>query len=450
MITQIKKYLGVAGAITLAVGTALGAAACGGALPEEGEEAIGTVESAIVIGTGNYNLVGLQSGKCVQIRGGSTASQARVEIAKCDGSARQQFRAEAMGSGFYRLRNVNSNLCVDVSSASTADGAAVIQFACGSGTNQQWSFTDVAGGERVTARHSGKVLDVSGANTADGTLLTQWTSNGGSNQVFKLQTPPAARSAGCGKARTLQNGTRTVQSGGVARSYVLRAPDNYDNTRPYRLVLAYHWNGGTGQQVADGLSSLQTAFYGMWDQAGGSTIFVAPDGLSGGWANTNARDVIFTDDLLAQVQNDLCIDTTRVFANGFSYGGSMAYALACARPNVFRGVAVYSGMQLSGCSGGTTPVAYYGSHGIQDPVIMIDAGRALRDRFVTANGCTPQTPPNPASGSKTHICTTYQGCSTGRPVTWCAFDEGHTPTPRDAGQTASWNPVQAWSFISQF
>jgi len=177
------RCVGLAVSVALAVG-------CGG-LPTEGEEAVEQTQSAIVIGTGNYNLVGLQSGKCVQIQGGSTASTARLEIATCDGSAKQQFRAEAMGGGFYRLRNVNSNLCADVSGVSTADGAAVIQFACGTGLNQQWSFTDVAGGERITARHSGKVLDVTGGGTADGTLVAQWSSNGGSNQVFKLQAPPA-------------------------------------------------------------------------------------------------------------------------------------------------------------------------------------------------------------------------------------------------------------------
>src|SRR6187431_2756649 len=109
------KCLGVAVSVALAAG-------CGG-LPPEGEEAVEQTQEAIVIGTGNYNLVGLQSGKCVQIQGGSTASAARLEIVTCDGSAKQQFRAEAMGGGFYRLRNVNSNLCADVSGVSTADGA---------------------------------------------------------------------------------------------------------------------------------------------------------------------------------------------------------------------------------------------------------------------------------------------------------------------------------------
>jgi poly(3-hydroxybutyrate) depolymerase len=448
MLTNIGKSLVAALPLALAVSGILGTAACGGPA-QEGEEALGRTESAIVIGTGNYNLVGLQSGKCVQIQGGSTASNARLEIATCDGSTKQQFRAESMGSGFYRLRNVNSNLCVDVSGASTADGASIIQFACGTGSNQQWSFTDVTGGERVTARHSGKVLDVIAGGTANGALLDQWTSNGGGNQVFKFQTPPAGRSAGCGKTRTLQNGTRTLQSGGTSRSYVLRAPDNYDNTRPYRVVLAYHWFNGTAQQVADGSGTAPGAFYGLWNQAGGSTIFVAPEGLSGGWANTNGRDLTFTDDVLAQVQNDLCVDTTRVFASGFSFGGSMAYALGCARSNVFRGVAVYSGAQLSGSCTPTTPLAYYASHGVSDSVIPISSGRTLRDRFVTANGCTAQTPPEP-SGGGTHICTTYQGCSAGRPVTWCGFDGDHNPAPRDSGQSSSWNPAQTWAFIAQF
>jgi poly(3-hydroxybutyrate) depolymerase len=449
MTTYIRAPLGAALPLAVALATTLGTAACGGSAPE-GEEPSAQVESAIQVGSDIYTLVGLQSGKCVEVQGGSTASLARLDIATCNGSPRQQFRAEGMGSGFFRLRNVNSNLCVDVSGASTADGAAVIHYACGGGLTPQWSCTDVSGGERVAARHSGKVLDVTGKNTADGTLLEQWTSNGGSNQVFTLQALAGARSAGCGKTRTLQNGNQTLQSGGLTRSYVLRAPDNYDSSHPYRLVVAYHAYGQTAQQVADGSSTLDTPFYGLWNLSNASTIFVAPQGLNNGWANSGGQDVTFTDAVLAQLENELCIDTTRIFANGFSFGGSMSYALACARPNVLRGVAAYSAAQLSGCDGGATPVAYYASHGVVDSTIAISMGRTLRDHFVSVNGCTPQTPPEPAVGSGSHLCTTYQGCSAGHPVTWCAFDAGHTYIPRDSGQSSSWNPAQAWSFISQF
>jgi poly(3-hydroxybutyrate) depolymerase len=261
----------------------------------------------------------------------------------------------------------------------------------------------------------------------------------------------AVKSAGCGKTRTLMNGRRTIQSNGN-REFILRVPDNYDNNRPYRLIFAYHWRSGNANQVANGGmgGSTEDPYYGLWDLAENSTIFIAPEGLNAGWSNTNGQDVAFTDAMLEQVQNDLCIDTTRIFANGFSFGGGMSFALACARANVFRGVALYAGAQLSGCSGGTMPIAYFHAHGIRDSVLNISQGRPLRDRFVMNNGCTPQSPPEPSNGSGTHICTSYAGCSEGHPVRWCAFDGDHNPTEKDRGQSKSWIPGEVWEFFSQF
>jgi hypothetical protein len=263
----------------------------------------------------------------------------------------------------------------------------------------------------------------------------------------------AKASAGCDKAPALKNGTITIESNG-SRSYILRVPDNYDNRHPYRLIIAYHWGGGTADQVAEGTGATESPFYGLWDLANNSTIFVAPigegSGNATGWPNPGGQDLTFSDAMLAQVEAGLCIDTTRIFANGFSYGAAMSYEMACARPNVVRAVLLYSGSLLSGCDGGTTPVAFYASHGVSDSVLDISQGRALRDHFVQVNGVTPQNPPEPAVGSGTHICTTYTGGSPKYPVEWCAFDGDHNPTPHDSGQSTSWNPPQAWAFISQF
>jgi poly(3-hydroxybutyrate) depolymerase len=181
-----------------------------------------------------------------------------------------------------------------------------------------------------------------------------------------------------------------------------------------------------------------------------TTIFVAPDGLNAGWGNTNGQDLIFTDSILSQVKNNFCIDTTRIFACGFSYGGGMSYAIACDRAPVFRAVGVFSGAQLSGCVDGTKPIAYYASHGLSDPTCKIDGGRTLRDHFVKINGCTAQTPPEPTVGSGTHLCTTYTGCSNGHPVRWCAFDGVHDPSPKDKGQSVTWNGQEVWNFFTQF
>jgi hypothetical protein len=116
-------------------------------------------------------------------------------------------------------------------------------------------------------------------------------------------------------------------------------------------------------------------------------------------------------------------------------------------------VAVYSGGQLSGCSGGTQPIAYMGIHGISDNVLNISNGRSLRDRFVRNNGCTAQNPPEPAQGSGRHITTAYSGCRQGYPVVWAAFDGGHGPGPVDGGGESgarTWTKTEVWRFFTQF
>lgn len=262
----------------------------------------------------------------------------------------------------------------------------------------------------------------------------------------------SSKSAGCGTERTLTNGRKTISSGGMNREFILRVPDNYDKDKPYRLIFAFHWRSGNAQQVAEGGNggSTEDPFYGLWELAQGSTIFVAPEGLDAGWANTGDRDINLTDAILKQVSDGLCIDTTRIFSTGFSFGAGMSYALACARPDVFRGVALYAGAQLSGCNGGTKPVAYFHAHGVADSVLNISQGRQIRDRFVTNNGCMSQSPPEPARNSGTHTCTSYQGCTAGYPLRWCAHGGDHNPTEKDSGQNKSWVPGEAWTFISQF
>lgn len=259
---------------------------------------------------------------------------------------------------------------------------------------------------------------------------------------------PLAATAGCGKAPTLSSGTRTISSGGQNRSYILRIPDGYDRNRPYRLIFGFHWLNGSANNVAS------AGYYGLLPLSNNSTIFVAPQGIDNGWANTNGRDLTLFDDISRQVENDLCVDTSQRFALGWSYGGAMSYAVACARPTIVRAVTVISGANLSGCNGGTQPVAYFGIHGTYDSVLNISMGRSLRDTFVRNNGCTAQSPREPSRGSLTHITTTYSGCREGYPVQWAAFDGDHTPSPVDGSSSPNdsrtWTSGEIWRFFSQF
>jgi hypothetical protein len=241
------------------------------------------------------------------------------------------------------------------------------------------------------------------------------------------------KSAGCDQMRTLQDGSRMVQSGGMQRTYVLRVPSDYDNTRPYRLMLGFHGANGRGADVAP-------SYFGLWDLADGSTIFAAPDAVSGLW--NASRDTTLVTDLVKQLTDDLCIDTSRIGIEGFSQGGAMVWTLACALPGTFNVAVVHSGGGLpmpQSCE----PIPFFSALGTDG------SGQDMSsDYFAMTNGCTVESLPLAPTGG--HACTNYEDCNPGFPTRWCDYDAGHTPAPTDAGENQSWVPQEVWSFVSQF
>ncbi|MFD9334674.1 RICIN domain-containing protein [Streptomyces sp. NPDC060028] len=412
-------------------------------------------EAATVDTNAWYVLVNRNSGKALDVYGVSTADGARVtQWTRSDG-ANQQWQFVDSGGGFYRLKARHSGKVLDVAGASTADGAAIAQWADGNGANQQFRLADSdAGHVRLINRNSGKAVEVQGGSTGDGGNVVQYTDWGGGNQQWQM-IKLSSGGSGCGSAPTLASGTHTIQSSGKSRSFILRVPANYTNSRPYRLIFAFHWRGGTAGEVASGGTSGNAwSYYGQQEQSDNTAILVAPQGLGNGWANSGGEDITFVDGMIRRIEGGLCVNTAQRFATGFSWGGGMSYALACTRANVFRAVAVISGGEISGCNGGALPIAYFAIHGVSDSVLDIAQGRSLRDRFVSNNGCTPQSPREPTPGSRTHITTTYSGCRAGYPVQWAAFDGGHMPGPVDGSPdesgVATWTKGEIWRFFAQF
>jgi len=64
-------------------------------------------------------------------------------------------------------------------------------------------------------------------------------------------------------------------------------------------------------------------YYGLRRLANESAIFIAPQGLNNGWANSGGEDITFIDSLVSTAQNGLCVDTAQIFSTGFSYGAAM-------------------------------------------------------------------------------------------------------------------------------
>src|SRR6478736_5925172 len=250
----------------------------------------------------------------------------------------------------------------------------------------------------------------------------------------------AALSTGCGKAPTLKSGTLTIQSGGASRKYMLRIPDGYDNKKPYRLMIGFHGATSNATEVA---GAQNNGYFGLYSLSAGSTIFVATEAVGGIWATS---DVSYVNDVLDQVERELCIDTERIGLEGFSQGAAMVWTVACSRSKTFRFAIGHSGGGLANpktCES----IAYLGSLGLQESTG--GGGQTTQtDQFAKWAGCTIETLPKAPTGG--HLCSDYTGCSAGHPVRWCQYDGGHTPSPTDAAQSSSWMPKEAWKFVTQF
>ena len=143
--------------------------------------------------------------------------------------------------------------------------------------------------------------------------------------------------------------TLHITSGGMNREYIIDIPADYDPTKPYRLVFSWHQAYGSdvgnanGQYPANNGPNFDAAHYAFFGlkraaaDAGDTAIFVAPEGI-GNLPWDYKRDVVLFDDLLALVDANLCIDDSRVFSTGFSFGAMMSYALSITRQSKLRAV----------------------------------------------------------------------------------------------------------------
>ncbi|GII25992.1 arabinofuranosidase catalytic domain-containing protein [Planosporangium mesophilum] len=130
-------------------------------------------------GQQNVEIVGNQSGRCVDVPNGSTTNGTQVQLYDCWGGSMQRWTYTS-GKQFQ----VYGNKCLDANGQGTANGTAVVIWDCNGQANQQWN---VNAGGTITGVQSGLCLDANGAATANGTKIILWACNGGSNQRWALR-----------------------------------------------------------------------------------------------------------------------------------------------------------------------------------------------------------------------------------------------------------------------
>lgn len=216
--------------------------------------------------------------------------------------------------------------------------------------------------------------------------------------------PAGAADAGCQIPAEQPGGTSAlyeIESGGLARSYILRLPDGYERRDSWPLVIAYHGRGSTGTEV-EGYSKLSRL----------PAVVAYPNGAIGtgdgyrqAWQGApyeppGVDDVAFTEDLLDELQSTLCVDPGRTYATGKSNGAGLVGQLACRLPDRFAAVAPVAGAfypgSLAGCAQ-ARPVPVLELHGTGDTTIPYDGDPArdlpaVRDwvgAWVERDGCRP-------------------------------------------------------------
>ena len=176
----------------------------------------------------------------------------------------------------------------------------------------------------------------------------------------------------------LNRNNGTIVSSGLKREYLLYVPRTYDRTRPTPLVISMH---GAGMWPAAQKDTSQ------WNRVAESegVIVVYPSGRGGGgpriWRAATAgaglmRDVRFISELIDTLEAAYNIDPARIYANGLSNGGGMAFVLSCTLSDRIAAVGMVGAAQLLPWSWCTDrrPVPMIAFHGTADTAAPYKGG----------------------------------------------------------------------------
>jgi polyhydroxybutyrate depolymerase len=142
---------------------------------------------------------------------------------------------------------------------------------------------------------------------------------------------------------------------------------------PRPLVLDFHG-------LAEGalLHSFTSRFGDLGQQDGFVVVFPGGTGAPVRWDTTDRSpsnpDLAYVAALLDQVESTQCIDTSRVYAGGFSDGAVMASLLACTMSDRFAAAGAVSGLELPAPCAPARPVPVIAFHGTADPILYFGGG----------------------------------------------------------------------------
>jgi poly(3-hydroxybutyrate) depolymerase len=244
-----------------------------------------------------------------------------------------------------------------------------------------------------------------------------------------------------------------VTINGKSRTYYIVLPSNYDANTPYPVVTGWPYYGSVAEDLlppASGTGFGEANFYGIRPGIP-NAIYTTAQGLpatAGGtdyvWNNNSGEDVALAKAMVTALETNYCVDQSRIFAAGMSYGGVMSVFLGCEAPDIFRALGIIAGGTMRSTANCMKhPIAAWFTHGDADGTVPIATGITARDLFIQDNGCDTTNTQSVVLDSKT-TCTVYNNCTAGNyPVVWCPVVGGTHTIP-------SFSAAEIIKFFKQF
>ncbi len=172
----------------------------------------------------------------------------------------------------------------------------------------------------------------------------------------------------------------TIVASGERREYLLYVPKSYDRSKPTPLVMNLHTS------MSWPSSSMAISQWNLVaDENGFIVVYPAGTGrgpksweMTGSETPTRMPDVIFISELIDKLEASYNIDKTRIYANGMSNGGGMAYVLSCTMSDRIAAVGMVSAglyPEWGWCTD-HRPVPVIAFHGTADPICPYHGGKS--------------------------------------------------------------------------
>ncbi len=170
--------------------------------------------------------------------------------------------------------------------------------------------------------------------------------------------------------------TRSLVSSGRRREFLLYVPPGLDRAAPSPLVISLHpaMSWPSSELSISGWTRLA-------NERGFIVVFPAGQGIGpkawfmDGWREPDRMpDVRFISDLIDTLEAEYPVDPSRIYADGMSNGGGMAFALSCTLSRRIAAVGLVSAAQSlpSSWCPDSAPVPMIAFHGTADPVVPYD------------------------------------------------------------------------------